>query len=91
MPIFEFECQICGEIQEILYLHGEEDPHPVCSCGSIDFKKIPSLVNTPWNRRDLDGGDLADAMTSERFKKKEKISVDDVKIPKKKGAKNEKS
>jgi putative FmdB family regulatory protein len=44
MPIYEYRCQKCGEVSEVLLL-GREDT-PVCtSCGSSELTKLMSAPN----------------------------------------------
>jgi putative FmdB family regulatory protein len=41
MPLFDFECPHCGEIQELLILGADS---PVCrKCGSAELQKLTSL------------------------------------------------
>ncbi|MBN1635219.1 MAG: hypothetical protein JW920_01820 [Deltaproteobacteria bacterium] len=46
MPIYEYKCNNCGNIQGIL-LRGYNDPDDLAcdSCGSVDIKRIISRVN----------------------------------------------
>ncbi len=42
MPLYEFECEVCGEIFEVLMKRDEEFPN--CpACGANEVRKIPSL------------------------------------------------
>lgn len=45
MPIYEYRCEKCGEVTELLVL-GKE-PKPACKeCGSEDVMKLMSAHNT---------------------------------------------
>ncbi|NQT24056.1 zinc ribbon domain-containing protein [candidate division KSB1 bacterium] len=41
MPIFEFKCNTCGTVSEMLVKGAYKQP--VCSCGSNDMKKLISV------------------------------------------------
>ena len=44
MPIYEYKCNQCGEISEILVGAGSGSEDLTCNyCGSIDLKKIMSV------------------------------------------------
>jgi len=44
MPIFEYECNSCGNKFEIIYLPNEKED-PVCpKCNSKDVKKVMSVA-----------------------------------------------
>jgi putative FmdB family regulatory protein len=50
MPIYEYRCEKCGEVSEVLIL-GEQEA-PVCAqCGSGDLVKLMSAHNTPGSSR----------------------------------------
>ena len=43
MPIYEYRCNQCGEVSEILVLAGSDDEVLACKkCGSSDLEKILS-------------------------------------------------
>lgn len=42
MPLYEFECEVCGRIFEVLMKRDEDFP-PCPSCGSREVLKVPSL------------------------------------------------
>lgn len=45
MPIFEYRCDSCGQVTEVLVLGREESP--ACrECGSPDLTKLMSAHNT---------------------------------------------
>ncbi len=45
MPIYEYRCEKCGEVTELLVLRKEETP--ACKgCGSEDIVKLMSAHNT---------------------------------------------
>lgn len=45
MPIYEYRCNKCGEVNEVLVLGKEENP--ACrECGSEDLVKLMSAHNT---------------------------------------------
>lgn len=45
MPIYEYQCQKCGEVSEVLMLNKNEDAS--CNhCGSKDLTKLMSAHNT---------------------------------------------
>jgi putative FmdB family regulatory protein len=47
MPIYEYRCLGCGNIQEILVGVGDKDETPKCaSCGGTAFQKLMSAANT---------------------------------------------
>lgn len=54
MPIFEYKCNDCGKVFEILHLPGH-DQEKKCACGSADLRKLisapflPSSVGKPAN------------------------------------------
>lgn len=41
MPIFDFECNACGNTFELLVLGSAA---PVCSCGATDLRKLISPI-----------------------------------------------
>ena len=45
MPIFEYRCDNCGEISEVLVL-GKEEMSSCRECGSTNFTKLMSAHNT---------------------------------------------
>ena len=49
MPIYDYECQLCGEVTEVIQRH--MDPPPKC-CGRLTKKKISktsfSLKGDGW-------------------------------------------
>ncbi len=42
MPIYEFRCEVCGEVFESLQKFGEDFP-PCPKCGSTQVIKLPSI------------------------------------------------
>jgi putative FmdB family regulatory protein len=43
MPIYEYRCQSCGQVSEVL-VHGFENGNPMCpNCGSHDLDKLLSV------------------------------------------------
>lgn len=44
MPIYEYECKSCGQIQEILQKSAEEPSLKCTHCGGTDFKKLISAA-----------------------------------------------
>jgi putative FmdB family regulatory protein len=44
MPIYEYECKSCGQIQEIIQASGEKLSLKCTHCGSSDFKKLISAA-----------------------------------------------
>jgi putative FmdB family regulatory protein len=44
MPIYEYKCKSCEEIQEILQRSAEEPSLKCTNCGSADFKKLISAA-----------------------------------------------
>jgi putative FmdB family regulatory protein len=45
MPIYEYQCQKCGEVSEVLMITKDDDAS--CShCGSKDLTKLMSAHNT---------------------------------------------
>lgn len=45
MPIYEYRCEKCGEVSEVLMFSKEETP--ACrECGSTDLTKLMSAHNT---------------------------------------------
>ncbi len=47
MPIYEYKCEKCGTIDEVLLLkEGDADDIKCSSCASTDMKKIMSAHNT---------------------------------------------
>ena len=54
MPIYQYQCQQCGEVSEFLLRSSVEGEAPACpSCGSRNLKKLisaPALLrNKPGN------------------------------------------
>ncbi len=49
MPIYDYECQLCGEVTEVIQRH--MDPPPKC-CGRLTKKKVSktsfSLKGKGW-------------------------------------------
>jgi putative FmdB family regulatory protein len=46
MPIYEYRCDKCGEVSELLILGSNETP--ACThCGSEELSKLMSAHNTP--------------------------------------------
>jgi len=101
MPIYEYQCQSCGN--EIEVIQKISDPHITeCSaCGKSDMKKKVSaaafrLSGSGWYETDFKSGNkknLTEGDKSSADKKPEKASRDKVskeKAPEKKPAKTEK-
>jgi putative FmdB family regulatory protein len=44
MPIYEYECKSCRQIQEILQGSAEEPALKCAHCGSTDFKRLISAA-----------------------------------------------
>jgi putative FmdB family regulatory protein len=56
MPIFEYRCESCANVFELLHLPGRSDCRPVCpACNGSNLKKLisspflPSSVGRPAN------------------------------------------
>lgn len=50
MPLFDFQCQACGEVREVLLRGADRDP-VTCACGGILARLIPS----PADLKRVDG------------------------------------
>jgi putative FmdB family regulatory protein len=61
MPIYEFQCKVCGKRYEVLQRY--DDPLPKCSCGLTD-ERMDRLISagnfelkgTGWYKTDFKGG-----------------------------------
>lgn len=55
MPIYEYRCQSCGQVSEVLIRGFESIKKPTCSnCGSDDMQKllsVPSLLSERHNNQ----------------------------------------
>lgn len=40
MPLYEYECQDCGEIQEVLQPNSKAEPPQCANCGNKDTKRL---------------------------------------------------
>lgn len=48
MPIYEYQCNACGKITEVLTRSGDTGDAVTCgSCGSSNMKKMPSVTTIP--------------------------------------------
>ena len=49
MPIFQFQCEKCGAIEERLQKSFNADAEPVCSCGQLMNRKLsPFSFSCGW-------------------------------------------
>lgn len=44
MPIYVYECEDCGRVDEQLVLGSNPELDP-CSCGSLALRKLPTTAN----------------------------------------------
>jgi putative FmdB family regulatory protein len=54
MPIFEYQCNTCNEVTEVLVL-GKEENLACKGCGSKDLTKLMSAHSTPASTRSAVG------------------------------------
>lgn len=45
MPIYDYECQSCGAVTELLVLNGREEKPTCPDCGSAQMKKLISTFH----------------------------------------------
>ena len=70
MPIYEYECRVCGAVMSVLVRGFEDPPGLVCdSCGSNDMKRIISQVSVRLSGNDRLASYSPGAERSESFYK----------------------
>ncbi len=52
MPIYEYRCEKCGQVNEFLIL-GKQEPLRCQKCGSGDLRKLLSAHNTGSSSREF--------------------------------------
>lgn len=92
MPIYEYQCQSCGN--EIEIIQKISDPHIIqCdACGKPDMKKKVSaaafrLSGSGWYETDFKSGDKKNLTDNKKPTDKKSESTSKEKAPKKKAAK----
>jgi putative FmdB family regulatory protein len=56
MPLYEYKCQSCGQISEILILSTNDDAELLClHCGSNELQKLFSVPSIVTERKRIPG------------------------------------
>ena len=58
MPLFDFQCEACGKVDEVLLRASEAEP-ALCGCGG----KLQRLLSTPADLKRMDGFYHKDSFT----------------------------
>lgn len=51
MPLFDFQCTVCGHVREVLLHSGQADPAACAACGG----EVRRLLSAPADLKRMDG------------------------------------